>query len=421
MNSPASRGKVTDNLPPASVVFSIGVVLTLSVFMFESVFSRSSGNATSLTAIAAILLIPLSSPRPFLRFRVLTNSFRYLVPLLLLAGLYLVLQPIGIVPDWDERGQRTVVYILAMFSAGVIGFSITRGHGLHFFALPVAIILLLAVVYWLTGFNAQTTYGSASTKNVVSGAVMHSAFFLAFLAAHRWPMRAKRAFNLALLACICIAVIVGHRAMLPGALGAMILGFLLHRRIVGVGWGAVLFLVFLAFQWYFIQFMSNLNYSLNLVDLNSIVTEWTGRRITSGREDLWHAAAYYLRESPLLGLGTVVVPSNLFRTELTSMHNSFFHVVFQVGFLGLSLLLVQVFVLFVVFSRSREFGGIALGYLFFSLFHATFETFLTSNSYIIGALTWMNMGLLIGLCRPAIIPKAINSWSAIANHASAVK
>lgn len=397
----ASSGSVANSMRP-NLFLTLAICTVFAVFVSESISSKTLGGSASGVAIATLFLIPLCTIGQ-LNLSRLMQILGTIWPLLMLAALYALGSHNSVMPDMEGQGIRTAVFIVMTGVAFACGMMIAS-HWRNTVILSVVFAaLILASTRWLIGFNEGSAYGFASTKNVVSGLLMHLAFLWAFLSTKSPTAKgAGQRFMLAALCCSAIAVIVSHRVMLPAAMAAAIIYVVLRRRNQNAFLAAAVFGLALAYEYGLFLFISQLNTLSFLSDLNASFAEFTGRRLTSGREELWSLSAYYLTGNWLFGLGPSVLPGDLFETELSSTHNSFLQVTLQTGLCGLLLLLVQLGLIVKRLSQSLRGAGfaLALGYFVFVMIHASTEAFLTSNNFFIAAVVWLNFGVLCGGIAP---------------------
>ena len=131
------------------------------------------------------------------------------------------------------------------------------------------------------------------------------------------------------------------------------------------------------------------------------IDEWSrevfGRRVMSGRQDLWAAVLDAGRDRLWTGYGPSASMMELTGQTL-SAHNLFIQVLLQSGIVGLSvLLLVLVSVWFgLIRHSSGRVARVGAGFFIGMVVLQSFEVALTQNLFVFGAVFWILMGLSVG-------------------------
>lgn len=89
-------------------------------------------------------------------------------------------------------------------------------------------------------------------------------------------------------------------------------------------------------------FYTNIENSTYLSDINDFFIRTTDRPALSGRQILWPAIVSSISESPWMGLGAGVLPSDIIDTKF-SAHNYYLQAALQVGVIGLFFALASVY------------------------------------------------------------------------------
>lgn len=376
-------------------VISISLILVIIQFLYDSIISKTQASETSTISVFIVLLpfvvLILSSKNAIIMF----GSYFDLVPLLCLIFLYIIMGQYSYVIDNDGSWIRQSIYLVMIFVSYSVGSGISMEKlPFRFLFIPILLLVLFSSA-WVIQFNESSAFGFAITKNVVIGLLAHLIFFMSFVY--------KKTDTIFIYACIAIAilsVVTSQRFFIPASLFAVI--FFIITKYVGINIFSKIFIfsACIFFGVVFFLFVSNINYNPDLYYINQISIDYTGRRFNSGREELWHTIMIYLQDHIWLGFGPGVTPGDIFATALSS-HNSFLQVALQVGLIGVILTIWQLWNILGKFSGKDDTAtaAAATGYFIFTFMHAMTETFLTTNSFIIASVVWMNFGLLAGKLR----------------------
>ncbi len=382
----------------ASSVLGWLVVLLGITLVGVSIASKSVGGETPIFAIFPLFLLPLAFRR-FPTVKRIARIVRLLVPLAILAAVYLTQSLIRDDLSTTIGGVRTVGFIVLVGFAFVLG---TQLGNLRISRLAAASVVVLAVfpgVVWVSMGNASSDVGTADGKNVVIGALVHLVFFVFFLTDDN--TRSSGAIYFVVLVTVGVgAALLGQRVMLLLAVISLLVGGLGLIVRSGRSLDRWVSLALLSLGISVFSIIVTLAMDPRLSAWNELAVDLSGRRLNSGRDVLWPLAIGELQGGVWWGIGPSVIPRD-YGTELGSWHNSFLQVAVQIGLVGMFLLFWQVRILIrhVASLRSLRWRAIGLAYVTIALGHAFFESFLISNSAMIAVLVWINFGLLVGSCQ----------------------
>jgi O-antigen ligase len=124
--------------------------------------------------------------------------------------------------------------------------------------------------------------------------------------------------------------------------------------------------------------------------LNTLVREYTGKNLFSGRDRFWLDLITTIGEKPIFGYGAGSLPQDTLGITLSS-HNLYLQVLLQVGFVGLFVLLLALWQVWLTFRRYPEHPWVRLSGAFFVgiLVHQIFEVSLTQNVLSVGVWQWL--------------------------------
>lgn len=118
--------------------------------------------------------------------------------------------------------------------------------------------------------------------------------------------------------------------------------------------------------------------------------EHTGKSIMSGRSDIWLAVNEYISINPGFGYGPNVVASDLIGRD-ASTHNLFLNITLQIGYVGLVLILILLFIIFMNYLKPKNniIVKVSGAFFFGILTHQLFEITLIQNQLSIGLFQWI--------------------------------
>ncbi|GKV64674.1 hypothetical protein NCCP2331_08270 [Sporosarcina sp. NCCP-2331] len=110
----------------------------------------------------------------------------------------------------------------------------------------------------------------------------------------------------------------------------------------------------------------------------------------SGREAIWVPLIEIINNHPFIGHGPGVTTEHVMSLDFSS-HNLYLQVALQNGYIGLALLLLLFFIIWISFWKVRKDNTIKLVSSFFIaiLIHQLFEVSFTQNQLTVGMLQWL--------------------------------
>lgn len=130
--------------------------------------------------------------------------------------------------------------------------------------------------------------------------------------------------------------------------------------------------------------------------INEIIFNYTGKNFFSGRQWLWMELGYYINKQPFMGYGVSILPSDLLNTDLSS-HNMYIQLLLQTGFIGLSLFILLLFMIWDYFFVKNGNKLVKLSLAFFGglIVYQTFEMSFIQGNYHFNVLQWIliSMGI----------------------------
>lgn len=132
--------------------------------------------------------------------------------------------------------------------------------------------------------------------------------------------------------------------------------------------------------------------------LNNLTWEYTGKNLLSGREVIWEKTLSLLQEKIWFGFGAGATPSIVQGVEL-SAHNLYVQVAYQLGLIGLAILMLILLTIWFGFWKGRNDNKVRLSAAFFigTLIQQSFEVTLIQNNMAIALMQWLIIGIGIGL------------------------
>lgn len=136
-------------------------------------------------------------------------------------------------------------------------------------------------------------------------------------------------------------------------------------------------------------------YSRNFPGLNNFIFELTGKELYTGREILWKETIDLIAIKPIFGYGSGVTLDDFWHNGLSS-HNLFLQIALQSGYLGLSLFISFLFLIWTCFWRQRNRKTVILSAAFFIgiIIYQNFEVLLVLSSVRKSILLWFVIGIM---------------------------
>lgn len=151
------------------------------------------------------------------------------------------------------------------------------------------------------------------------------------------------------------------------------------------------FLLFLSFIFTIILFILNIEY---VTEYEILVFEVTGKRLSSGREEIWRSLLPYIEDNLLFGLGSNANPSSLLGVELSS-HNLYIQLILESGLVYMSLFLILLIYIWNGFFIGSKVNAInarnkvlSATFLCGILVHQIFEVTLLQNNIGVSIIQW---------------------------------
>jgi len=124
--------------------------------------------------------------------------------------------------------------------------------------------------------------------------------------------------------------------------------------------------------------------------LESWMLEHTGKSIMSGRADIWGRLINLIDLRPLFGFGPNTVATDVMGRDASS-HNLYINMTLQIGYLGLLIFIIILFIIFMkyVFRGNNKLVRLSAAAFIAILAHQLFEITLVQNQLSIGLFQWM--------------------------------
>nr|WP_239065564.1 O-antigen ligase family protein [Staphylococcus aureus] len=124
--------------------------------------------------------------------------------------------------------------------------------------------------------------------------------------------------------------------------------------------------------------------------LESWMLEHTGKSIMSGRADIWGRLNNLIDLRPLFGFGPNTVATDVMGRDASS-HNLYINMALQIGYLGLFIFILILFIIFMkyVFRGNNKLVRLSAAAFIAILAHQLFEITLVQNQLSIGLFQWV--------------------------------
>lgn len=303
-------------------------------------------------------------------------------PFIALSSLYLVSMALN--PSFTALKHALAVLSISLFFC----FYIQNGPSIR--KNPIFLVgALLAGVAFLIPSLLQL-----NTKNFDGGMALYGTCLITFLLLGNRPATSSIAkFTVVIfgLSTSAYGYLIDFRML--ATYGALFIAVYLlitwHPKLMRLQGSAFLFLAATIGSVMF--FYTNIESSTHLSSVNDFFIRVTDRPALSGRQILWPAIVSAISESPWLGMGAGVLPSDIINTDL-SAHNYYLQVTLQVGLLGLSLAIGCTYCiwrrLFTIHSSSAS-SIFAATTLIIFLLHNASEVIMFQNALRVSIPAWL--------------------------------
>lgn len=310
----------------------------------------------------------------------------------LVAILFVGVQIIGLLNNVSHRGLINILQFILC-----IGFTIFLStlswdrFKLKLVSNIATVFILITFIYWsISGFpsNFASIYNNPNTL----GPFVFFMMFFIFLALKEHQFKLIRYLTLIL----AIMLIIGSDARSVMVAGVTVL-------ITYLFWHSITKTKFRFYTFIFTIFSLLLSFIYIYPQLpswehfyyfESLMLEYTGKSIMSGRDNIWIPITAIINEQPFLGYSPGTTPGDVMNRS-SSTHNLYLLLTLQNGYIGLLLFLSLLFLIWKAFWKNRHHSGLRLGASFFIgiLIHQSFEVSLTQNELAIGIMQWAIIGI----------------------------
>ncbi|QEK13195.1 O-antigen ligase family protein [Crassaminicella thermophila] len=255
------------------------------------------------------------------------------------------------------------------------------------------ILILLVICGFLSGFGlGKPMTGFFLNANLYGGILLSYMFFPIYKFEMEKNNLKKRVYFLLISIAAAAIVLSFSRASWVGliiGLNIYIYMCFLEKRnkmiklIIG-------FMILLILTILLLPYFSYLN-NINLQRFSAV---YLGKRLETGRIDIWFKLVNSLKENYWFGYGTGVEPS-LIDGKGLSAHNLYIQVLFQQGVIGLFLLIFLFFSIIRILFKLRSDKFCKVTFVIFSglLMRDFFEVSIIQNNIIISVFIWSLIGI----------------------------
>lgn len=123
--------------------------------------------------------------------------------------------------------------------------------------------------------------------------------------------------------------------------------------------------------------------------LSTLVYEFTGKRLLSGRDRIWSESIILIKNKPIFGYGTGTGLSDIIDINV-SAHNLYIQILLQNGIIGLIIFFILILFLWNLFYKGRKVPVVRFCACFFIsiLYQNMFEVTLLQNNMSIAIIQW---------------------------------
>jgi len=355
-------------LKPVGLISIILLLITSKFFLFWYVICRSQARVPRIVVsfLFTLIMIFVVYSIKFISTPVTFHGIKIIYQLVSVVGFFLFV----LLLDW---GDKTIMIL----SRCVV---------------VLVVVSLLFLVYNYTGRRSVNL-------NVFGAILYHLLFFLVFAFSVSHKKLQSLFWGLTIVVCLFAIFATNARslwiAIIAGLLTFYSWSFIIKNKLIFRLYFVFLFLII----GLFVVLYPYLNTIPVFIDFNHQIYEITGKNFFSQRERLWIVLIEAIKEQPITGYGSNVLPTDIIGKEV-SAHNLYLQIFLQVGLVGLLLFLFMLWQIWEILRlgslnlQVRITGAFFIGILV----HQAFEVSLTQNHLSIGMIQWTIIGIGINRC-----------------------
>lgn len=339
-------------------IFALSIVITFTnVFYFLRIIYKRNIKFSDLTILLLTIIyiiVSLMSAQSGLGNRGLTNTFEFVSCI----GVYLYFSN----SDWNEKA------ILMLYRISIVFVSF------HF------------LIWMGKGFGRQ--FASIYPNSNILGPFMFLTIY--FILMRIFTTRKRLIPYIFLVIAFLLLIASDTRSvllsMVIGVFVYLIWNKVIKYRIVSIATFIVILIVFGSIVFLYPKLPRWSHYG----KLESWMLEHTGKSIMSGRADIWGRLINLIDLRPLFGFGPNTVATDVMGRDASS-HNLYINMTLQIGYLGLLIFIIILFIIFMkyVFRGNNKLVRLSAAAFIAILAHQLFEITLVQNQLSIGLFQWM--------------------------------
>lgn len=296
--------------------------------------------------------------------------------------------------DLSTDGAKKTIMLLLLFlfflTCSKVNFETACFPLLGILMFTFSVVLFLPLCFGENFFDVgYTSYFQNSTSLGIFALLLMQLCFLFY------TFSKKRIFVITAFIFLCLLILSRVRT---AALGLIVFSALLAVPFKKFrhSWLTIFFPFFpMLFVFSFLIFVLNLREISEVLNLNQLAYELTGKPILSGREFAWAQWLNVWQEKPILGHGLNVVTRFIIPGQ-NSPHNSFINLILETGLFGgcLFLLLIYFAALKLHIYCNDTVVHLCLIFTYVNFFVlASFEVLLTQGQFGMSLIIWFILGI----------------------------
>lgn len=275
-----------------------------------------------------------------------------------------------------------ISFVLLMFTLYKV--NISQKQLLMFYLFTFIIYLILGIALLTESTNTNTI-----------GAFAYFIIFLPLLYTINFTQKNSKLKGFLLFALMITLVLLSSTRSILLAIIFFIITYFLWKALIKY---KILFYTWFLFSIFIVTFITIIYPKLylfkNVSKYNDLIYEYTGKNLFSGREQIWAQLLDLIKLKPLFGYGASAYAADYINYQTTA-HNAYISVAFQVGIVGITLLLIFLFLIWkLLWNFRNNLSTRLVGSFFISmLIYQVFERSLIQGNYAIGILQWIILGV----------------------------
>lgn len=378
-------------------------IVFLMCLMLLGTFNASNLTLKSFGLASIVILLVVTTFFMFLQIIKYRKVFKAQLDIIIFSSIYVSILLISFMFNPSLSGMINIFqFILCIGFLLFISIIKWNKQRLKILSILASLFILIHFLIWFnTGFVVKFQSIYLNPNNFAP----FICYILFILIVARWYSKKRLLYTFLIAVSLVILLGTNSRSVLLSLTMAFftykLWGTIIKTKFRFVSFILIIFSILL-FNIYIYPNLSKWDY---FPYIDTIIQQYTGKRLMSGREYIWPALLDIIAQKPFLGHGPGTVSSD-FIDFGSSAHNLYLQIALQTGYLGLISFFILLFNFWLIIWKARHNKIVQLSASFFitTLIHQSFEISLIQNQLAVGIMQWLVLGIGISF----VIHKDVN-------------